>query len=358
MIWRRVGSLSRRPWGRRGVATVPPAPYDVLFCGSDAFACEAVAAIAHRPDLYRSLHVLTPPDVQHAWGAKRMRVSPVKQFAILHNIPQTAVPPEGIDAYEPPSLIRDSHAPLLVTASFGHRIPAHLLSHFPSPSLTLNRHPSMLPDLRGAAPLQWAIARQYTHTGMSVQQLHPTHFDRGGLLKQVRVPIPSHATYPALATALAPHAAELLVDVIAHLPSYAANVQTQNPDRVTRAPKLAPRFSHIRWDSWDAATLDARMRAFGYAQPLTTTLVPASSQFAPVSCAIHEGHIMPSESISLDRPGHAVFLPQEQTLALQTLSGVYGATRIQTRGKPVRSAADWWRGFRDRADAHGHIHFE
>ena len=216
----------------------------------------------------------------------------------------------------------------------------------------------MLPDLRGAAPLQWAIARQYTHTGMSVQQLHPTHFDRGGLLKQVRVPIPSHATYSALATALAPHAAELLVDVIAHLPSYAANVQAQNPDRVTRAPKLAPRFSHIRWDSWDAATLDARMRAFGYAQPLTTTLVPASSQFAPISCAIHEGHIMPSETINLDRPGHAVFLPQEQTLALQTLSGVYGATRIQTRGKPVRSAADWWRGFRDRADAHGHIHFE
>ena len=172
------------------------------------------------------------------------------------------------------------------------------------------------------------------------------------------MPIPSHATYPALATALAPHAAELLVDVIAHLPSYAANVQTQNPDRVTRAPKLAPRFSHIRWDSWDAATLDARMRAFGYAQPLTTTLVPASSQFAPISCAIHEGHIMPSETINLDRPGHAIFLPQEQTLALQTLSGVYGATRIQTRGKPVRSAADWWRGFRDRADAHGHIHFE
>ena len=60
MIWRRAGSLSRRPWGRRGYATVPPAPYDVLFCGSDAFACEAVAAIAHRPDLYRSLHVLTP----------------------------------------------------------------------------------------------------------------------------------------------------------------------------------------------------------------------------------------------------------------------------------------------------------
>ena len=109
MIWRRAGSLSRRPWGRRGYATVPPAPYDVLFCGSDAFACEAVAAIAHRPDLYRSLHVLTPPDVQHAWGAKRMRVSPVKQFAILHNIPQTAVPPEGIDAYEPPSLLSLIH---------------------------------------------------------------------------------------------------------------------------------------------------------------------------------------------------------------------------------------------------------
>lgn len=358
MIWQRAGSLSRRPLWRRGLATVPAAPYDILFCGSDAFACEAVTAIAHRQDLFRSLHVLTPPDVQHAWGAKRMRVSPVKQFAMQHNIPQTSVPPEGMDAYEFPRLIRDSHAPLLVTASFGHRIPTHLLSRFSSASLTLNLHPSMLPELRGAAPLQWAIARQYTQTGISVQQLHPTHFDRGGLLKQVRVPIPRYITYPALADALAPRAAELLVDVIAHLPTYDAHVQAQDPDRATRAPKLAPRFSLIRWDAWDAATMDARMRAFGYAQPLTTTLVPASTQFAPVSCAIHEGHMLPSDMVSLERPGHAVYLPKEQILALQTLSGVYGATRIQTRGKPVRSAADWWRGFRDRADAQGHIHFE
>ena len=340
----------------------PPSapPYDVLFCGSDAFACAALERLLGSTGVCRSIHVLTPPDVLHAWGARRMRVSPVKQLAEHMHVPVSTVPKEGLEAFTLPPSICESKSPLLITASFGHRIPTSMLSHFPSTSLAINLHPSMLPDLRGAAPLQWAIARQYTQTGITVQQLHPTHFDRGGILKQVIVNIPTSCTYPALVEELAPRGAELLVDVVARLPECHARLIPQDSTHATRAPKLAPRFSQIRWDAWDAAMIDARMRAFGYAQPLTTTLIPATSQFSPAPCIIHEGHVLletPSEAKSLEKPGQGVYVSHGGFLAFKTISGMYGITRIQTRGKPARLSQDWWRGFRDRADDQGRIQF-
>lgn len=353
MVFLRAVPLARGR-GVRCMSSVPRAPYDILFCGSDAFACTALEAIAARRDLYASLHVLTPPDVQHRWGAKHMRVSPVRQWAQKHQFAHASVPYEGLHAYTLPPSVLASEAPLLVTVSFGHRIPSSLLQHFRLPSLTLNLHPSMLPDLRGAAPLQWAIARGYAHTGITVQQLHPTHFDRGGILKQTQVHIPTGSTYATLAQGIAPVAANLLVDVISDLPACDARVQLQD-SHGTRAPKLAPRFSHIQWHAWDAKTIDARLRAFGYAQPLTTTLVPASNAFPPIPCSIHEGRVL--DAPSFGTPGQACFLPDQQVLALQTTSGVYGATRLQARGKPARTAPEWWRGFKDRANQEGRLQF-
>ncbi|WFD20428.1 methionyl-tRNA formyltransferase [Malassezia caprae] len=266
----RCAATSRQPGYVRTFAKAAAAdrarspPYDTLFCGTDQFACVALQALLSRPELCRSLHVLTPPDVKHAWGAKRMRVSPVKQLAEAQGLPTLRVPPTGLDDLVLPDEMTTSHAPLLLTASFGHRIPSSLLQKFPNASHTLNLHPSMLPDLRGAAPLQWAIARQYRHTGITVQQLHPTEFDHGGILKQVEVPVPPGITYSELEAQLARRGAQLLIDVVASLPELSAHVMPQDPQRVTRAPKLQPKFSVVRWDRWDAATCDARMRAFGY----------------------------------------------------------------------------------------------
>ena len=61
---------------------------------------------------------------------------------------------------------------ILITASFGHILPTELLqTHFPRPETRLNVHPSRLPQYRGAAPVQWALARRDTETGVSVQSL-------------------------------------------------------------------------------------------------------------------------------------------------------------------------------------------
>lgn len=96
------------------------------------------------------------------------------------------LPPEGIEAYElPPHFRTKAPNDLLIVASFGHLIPPSLLSRFP-PAQRLNLHPSMLPELSGAAPIQWAIAKQKDKTGVTVQTLGEK-FDSGDILSQEEV---------------------------------------------------------------------------------------------------------------------------------------------------------------------------
>lgn len=257
-------------------------------------------------ELFRTIHVLTPPDVQHKWGAKHMRIAPVKQLAAAEHLPALTVPADGLEVFELPSAMQSSNAPLLVTASFGHRIPTRLLAKFSSPSLTLNLHPSLLPALRGAAPIQWAIARQL-ETGVTVQQLHSERFDTGGILAQEHVSLPSRASYPEAAPVLAAHGAALLTRVIADLPLYAAHVQAQDDTQATRAPKLAPRFSNVRFDHWDAATLDARLRAFGYAVRFAGTLTTVAAALCNARAVIYT---LPTSYVLFPRGLHTGQLPR------------------------------------------------
>ena len=248
----------------RTFASVPRAPYDVLFCGTDAFARTALEHILARKELTRSVQVLTPPDVAHKWGGRRMRVAPVKELAADARLPILHVPQGGMDEFALPEALQSSEAPMLITVSFGHRIPTSLLSRFSSPSLTLNLHPSLLPELRGAAPIQWALAREYTTTGVSVQQLHAERFDVGKLLAQEPVAIPHDSTYASLAPILADAGAALLVDTMAHLPERSADAKVQDDACATRAPKLQAKYGVLHWDKWDAQRIGARIRGFGH----------------------------------------------------------------------------------------------
>lgn len=78
-------------------------------------------------------------------------------------------------------------------------------------------HPSLLPDLRGSAPIAHALLKQYTHTGVSVQTLHPEKFDAGVVLAQSAAPgeeIRAGETAEELEARLAVVGAEMLVDVL------------------------------------------------------------------------------------------------------------------------------------------------
>ncbi|KAL9933998.1 hypothetical protein V8E36_007080 [Tilletia maclaganii] len=343
-------------------------PYDILFCGSDEFSCASLRAIHERKDLWKSLTVVHPPETKQGWGAKRMSVAPVQTVAASLGLVHVPAPSRGLDGWEPPaSYPLDSPSALLLTVSFGHLIPTSLIARFPHPSHTLNLHPSLLPQLRGAAPLQWALARGLTKTGWTVQRLSRERFDHGQVLGQVEYDIPPALDFPALLDAVKTPAAGLLVDVLSNLPERDANSYEQTGTG-SFAPKLKRDFSRVRWTSWTAQQVEARHRAMSYLYPLYTSLLPHSTSSAkPVFVHLLDVAVADSDTSSSIRerlggldvvPGSAVYIDQFGAIAVRCAdSTVLLVHTLQVEGKKRRPAKDWIVGYRDRADDSGFLRF-
>lgn len=190
----------------------------ILFCGTDEFSIESLQGlhiVSKTSDQISSIDVVTKKDQRTGRGLRRVTPPPIKKIALDLDLPLHQI--DTFTGWTPPDIN------LIVAVSFGLLIPPRVLNA--SKYGGLNVHPSLLPDLRGAAPIQWAIMLGRQQTGVSVQTLHPTKFDEGVILDQtpVPIPVPATTTYSALSARLGPLGADILVKAIRnrlYLPPY------------------------------------------------------------------------------------------------------------------------------------------
>ncbi|KAL5114302.1 Methionyl-tRNA formyltransferase [Pleosporales sp. CAS-2024a] len=214
-LWRPLAvsaSAVRRPTARlhHGAAREP---LTILFCGSDDFSIASLRALDHArrhvPGLIASIHVVHRPPKPAGRGLKTLRDVPIQHVATQ----ELDLPTHVIDTFtgwSPPVSVS-----LVVAVSFGLFVPPRIL-HLAKYG-GLNVHPSLLPDLRGPAPVEHAILTRRQRTGVSIQTLHPRHFDRGTVLAQTPapgIPIPPNTTASALEAELALVGAHMLVDLL------------------------------------------------------------------------------------------------------------------------------------------------
>ncbi|SPO30362.1 related to methionyl-trna formyltransferase [Ustilago trichophora] len=362
-----------RAFSTASTRSVPTtAPYDILFCGTDTFAATSLSAlISSRSNLTSSLHVLTPPDVAQKWGAARMKISPVKQLALSHSLPHSDVPSTGMQHYTLPETLPMGERSILLTCSFGHLIPDMLLDRFPNPWQRINIHPSLLPQLRGAAPIQWALARSLTRSGVSIQTLEKGKFDTGKIVAQESFNFPPiDGGFLKVEQVMAARAAKLLVEMLSDFPRYWENSWEQIEDDRTFAPKLKAQHSVIRWDKMSAENVVARERGFGYLYPLSTTLCPPSqtssaSSFKPVAVNFSNTSTLPLIQVSqidstaistLTQPtlptGSALYSYPLDALLIRTHSHdtLLAVKTVKVAGKKSKTATDFYKAYRDRAD--------
>ncbi len=166
--------------------------------------------------------------------------------------------PERIRRPPNPELLRSFNSDLMVVVGYGQLIPQSIID-LPRHGI-LNVHASLLPEYRGAAPIQWAIANGETRTGVTIMQID-AGLDTGDMLLAHLVGIEPDETAPELSARLAPAGAELLIEAIRQIEAGTAHRQKQNEREATLAPILKKEDGLIDWFR-SAQEIYNRLRGF------------------------------------------------------------------------------------------------
>ncbi|KAL6242048.1 Methionyl-tRNA formyltransferase [Rhinocladiella similis] len=247
-------------------------PLRVLFCGSDSFSAASLTALhafSKTPHAnIASIDVVTRTDKRSGRGLKLVNSPPIKHVAEQLDLPVHQI--DTFRGWSPPEYKGlNGQISLVIAVSFGLLIPRRVLDI--AKYNGLNVHPSMLPDLPGAAPIQWSIIYGRTTTGITVQTLHPSKFDQGMILDQTPVPgieIPNlrSITTPQLTDLLAPLGAEMLVNVIRnkrYIPPYSPVRNRENPGDIAMAPKITAQMRAVDFTKFTGTEILRRNRAIG-----------------------------------------------------------------------------------------------
>ena len=211
----------------------------IVFMGTPGFACpplEALLRAGHEVTL-----VVTKPDKPR--GRSGHPVPPeVKQVALRHGL--AVLQPEDVNAPEALARIREAAPDVIVTAAFGQKLGSELLT---IPRMGgVNVHASLLPRYRGAAPINWAIIKGETETGVTIFKM-AERLDAGEIISQAAAPIHPDETAGELTERLAVLGADLLVRTLEDLAAGRAACRPQDPQGATRAPMLKKGDGAIDW---------------------------------------------------------------------------------------------------------------
>ena len=215
----------------------------IVFMGTPAFAVASLSALLQAK--MNVVGVVTAPD-KPAGRGMQLQQSAVKQFALAHNIP--ILQPEKLKSPEFFEALKQWEPELQVVVAF-RMLPEQIWS-FP-PMGTLNVHGSLLPQYRGAAPINWAIINGEKETGVTTFQLQHA-IDTGAILLQDRIPIAPNNTAGEIHDTMMEVGAQLLVKTLHGLfdNSIKAVPQEQVMGNIAlqHAPKIFTKDCEIDWE--------------------------------------------------------------------------------------------------------------
>jgi methionyl-tRNA formyltransferase len=298
----------------------------LVFCGTPDFAVPTLDRLVEAG--FHVQLVVTRPDRPKGRGLELVS-SPVKQRALQLGLP--VVQPEGIKNNQDfRAQLTALNPDAIIVVGYGRIIPQWMLDL--PPLGNVNLHASLLPKYRGAAPIQWAIARGESATGVTTMKID-AGLDTGDIFLQQEIPIASDDTAETLAPKLADVGATLTVETLRGLQSRTVHPRRQDNAQATLAPILKKEDGLIDFSRPAAETLN-RMRGF---QPWPG----AYSKFRGKTLQIWRGVALDRRlsSSELQVEGDRLFGGCGLSTAIELLE-------LQLEGKKRSSAADFIRGYR------------
>lgn len=216
----------------------------IVFMGTPEFALPSLRALVENG--YDVVMVVTQKDKPQDRG-KEVKAPPVKQLAQALNIPvlqpdRLTREPDMVEA------IRVTAPDLFITCAFGQMLPQSVLD---IPRLgTINVHGSLLPLLRGAAPIQRAIMEGHEKTGITTM-MTDIGMDTGDMLVKAEIGIDPDMTAGELHDHLSLLGAETLLKTLRMLEAGNLVRIPQDHDKATHAPRMTKETGHIDWTATD-----------------------------------------------------------------------------------------------------------
>jgi len=306
----------------------------ILFWGTSDFAVPGLRALIGEG--HQVVAVITQPD-RPAGRGRKLRPTPIRAAAEEEGIPVlTPERPRGEEFF---NSLRALEPEISVVAAYGHILLPECLE-IPVRG-SINVHASLLPELRGAAPVNWAIARGHEKTGVTIMRMS-AGMDEGPILLQREIPIGREETASELYQRLSELGAEELLQALALLEIGELPEREQDHARATYAPKVDRETARIDWSrtphevanhirgmdevpgGWSA--LDGEpFKLFGPKFP---------SMEGRVESAAWEG----------DAPGTIVAASPTAGLLVAAGGGLLGIEEVQPPGGRRMSAREWLRG--------------
>ncbi len=229
------------------------APLRIVFMGTPELAAVSLQALLRAP-AFQIVGVVTQPDQPRGRGLK-LQPSPVKEIARRVNLP--VLQPKSARDENFSGELAGLQPEAIAVVAYGQLLPKSILD-LPRWGC-LNVHTSLLPQYRGAAPIQWALLNGESETGVTIMKLD-AGLDTGEILAQEKTPIRPEDNSQTLHERLGQLGAELLVKTI---PDYAAGKISPRPqpqEGVSHAPKIKKADGQIDWNQ-PARAIWNRVRA-------------------------------------------------------------------------------------------------
>ncbi len=226
----------------------------VLFWGTPEFATAPLRALMGEG--FEVVAVVTQPDKPVGRSRSAVRASAVKTVAVAEGLP--VLQPERPKGEAFLEQLRALKPDVSVVVAYGHILPQAVID---LPRLgTLNIHASLLPALRGAAPIQAAIRDGLSETGVTIMQMVPA-LDAGPIVHQVRTPIVEDETAGELALRLSELGAAALIEALAMFELGLAKPEPQDDASATYATKLTRESAQVDWTA-SAHDVGRHIRAY------------------------------------------------------------------------------------------------
>ena len=209
----------------------------IIFLGTPDFGVPALSKIAER---HQVVACVCQPDKAGARG--KVEFCPVKKFALSHNIPLYQFEKISRDGVE---ILTSLSPDIMVTAAYGQILSQQVIDI--APHGIINIHGSLLPELRGAAPIQYAVLQGLKTTGITILNT-VRKVDAGDVILQKSLDILPYETNGELFARMAELGADAVIEALELIENGQAVYTPQDESKATFSGKITAEQEQIDWN--------------------------------------------------------------------------------------------------------------